>query len=60
MIHKSFVQLLCGWLMLTGVEARAESDDTMEGYVRANDVGGLEGLTDERRWAATFNTVWYY
>ena len=58
MIQKSFVQLLCGWLMLTGVEARAESDDTMDVYVRADDVGELEGLTDERRWAATFNTVW--
>ena len=58
MIHKSFVQLLCAWLLLTGVEARAESDDTMDVYVRADDVGELEGLTDERRWAATFNTVW--
>ncbi len=44
--------------MLTGVETHAESDDTMEIYVRADDIGELEGLTGERKWAATFNIVW--
>ncbi len=58
MIHKSFAQLLCVGVLLTGVEARAESDDTMDVYVRADDIGELEGLTNERRWAATFNTIW--
>ncbi len=58
MIQKSFVQLLCGWLFLTSMEVRAESDDAIGVDLKSYDGVEADGLTDERTWAVTFDTVW--